>query len=176
MIDASSMLGNFLQSMPGFENLINAVAALLGLLFTGFGVFRLIEYSKETGRITLWSIFACFAAAIGLFNFASSVDSFLQTLWGSGTSVHSLLAYSASSSMPAQTGVALQALIAVFRMMGYWYYISGWVRFKDVGSGHGGRDVTFKSAAIRLVGGVFLINIVATVNAVSSTFGFGDVL
>lgn len=170
------MLGNFLQSFAGFESLINAVAALLGLVFTGFGVFRAIEYVKETGRVSVWSIFACFIAAIGLFNLASSIDSFMQTLWGSGSSVHSLLAYNASSSMPAQTGLALQALIATFRMFGYWYYISGWVRFKDVGSGNGGRDVTFKSAAIRLVGGVFLINIVATVNTVSSTFGFGDVL
>lgn len=179
MIDASNMLGTFLQSFPGFESLLNLLVAFLGVLLTGMAVFKFIEigrFGEQPGGVRWITPVMYLIAGTAMWNFGSSVDSFLETLYGPSTSVHNLLSYSATSRMPEQTKLMMTALIACLRLYGYFTYVRGWLSVRRIGSGQNGSDEVFKAAMIRLFAGVALINIVATVNAVSSTFGFGNVL
>ena len=70
----------------------------------------------------------------------------------------------------------MKAIIACLRLYGYFTYARGWMSVRRIGNGQNGSDEVFKAAMIRLVAGVALINIVETVNLISGTFGFGNVL
>ena len=67
-------------------------------------------------------------------------------------------------------------LIMCIRLIGYVSFIKGWFIFKRIGDGAQGSDEAFSKAMIHLFFGVLAINIVETVNVMSSTVGFGDVL
>lgn len=175
MIDASTMLGSLMQSFPGFENLLNLLVALIGLIFTGMAILKFTQL--ESGHIRLITPFMYLFAGVALFNFGSSADSFLQTVYGPSTSVHNLLSYSGGSSgMPEQSKMFMTVLIASLRLYGYFTFARGWISVRRIGDANNGSDEPFKAAMIRIFAGVGLINIVGTVNVVSSTLGFGKVI
>jgi hypothetical protein len=180
MIDASTMLGTFMQSFPGFEMLLNLGVALLGVCLTGMALFKFVELGKPGGHpggVTWVTPAMYLVSGAALWNFGSSVNVFLETLYGPSTSVSNLLGYSGSSSkMPPETKVMLTALIACIRLYGYFTFARAWMSVRKIGSGQNGSDEVFKGAVIRLFAGVALINIVQTTNWTSGTFGFGDVL
>lgn len=180
MIDASTMLGTFMQSFPGLETFLNLFVALAGLILTGMALFKFIELGKHGGNpggITWITPAMYLVSGAALWNFGSSIDTFLETVYGPSTSVSNLLSYTgASSKMPQETRLMMMALIACIRLYGYFTFAKAWISVRRIGSGQNGSDEVFKSAMIRLFAGVALINIVQTTNVVSSTFGFGDVL
>lgn len=173
MIDASTMLGTLMESFPGLENFLNMLVALLGVIFTGMAVFKFIEF--DHGRVRLLTPFMYLFAGVALWNFASSVNTFLETVYGSSTSVQNLLSYN-GSKLPETTAKMSQMLIMCVRLIGYAAFIKGWLLFKRIGDGSHGSDEAFSKAMIHLFAGVFAINIVETVNIVASTVGFGNVL
>lgn len=173
MIDASTMLGNLMQSFPGIETFLNLLVALLGVVLTILALFKFIAVNN--GQARLITPFVWLFAGVALWNFASGVDSLLETVYGSSTSVHNLLSYS-GSGVSDQTAKFAKVLIWCIRLVGYSAYIKGWLIFKRIGDGSHASDEAFSKAMIHMFFGVAAINIVATVNAISSTFGFGDVL
>lgn len=173
MIDASTMLGNLMESFPGLEDFLNLLVSLLGLIFTGQAVFKFIEV--DHGRARLLTPFMYLLAGVALWNFAGSIDTFLETMYGPSTSVHSLLSYN-GSKLPEQTAKMSKMLIMCVRLIGYAAYIKGWLIFKRIGDGSHGSDEAFSKAIIHVFAGVAAINIVETVNVASSTVGFGNVL
>jgi len=180
MIDASTMLGTFMQSFPGFELFLNLFVALAGVILTGMALFKFIQlgsHGSGPGGVTWITPAMYLLSGAALWNFGSSIDTFLETLYGPSTSVSNLLGYSgASSKMPKETQMMLKALISCIRLYGYFTFARAWISVRKIGSGQNGSDEVFKSACIRLFAGVALINIVQTTNVASSTFGFGDVL
>jgi intracellular multiplication protein IcmC len=180
MVDGSSMLSSVTQSLPGVETLLNASVSLAGLVLTGMAVLKFIEIGRhgDTPGGTHWMTPIMYLlAATALWNFSSSVDSMLETFFGASTSSSNLLSYNASSStLPSQTQAMVSALIMLLRLYGYVTYARGWLTVKKIGSNQNGSDEPFKTAMIRLIAGVALINIVGTVDAISTTFGFGNVL
>ncbi|KAG0163817.1 hypothetical protein DFQ28_003494 [Apophysomyces sp. BC1034] len=173
------MLGTFMQSFPGLEEFLNLGVALLGVLLTGQAVFKFIEIGKfgeQPGGVRWMTPVLYMLAGVALINFAASVDTALETVYGPSTSVRNLLSYSAASGMPKESKLLMQALIACLRLYGYFTYARGWLSVRRIGNGQNGSDEVFKAAMIRLLAGVGLINIVETVNVLSTTFGFGNVL
>ncbi len=173
MIDASTMLGTLMESFPGFENFLNLIVSLLGLIFTGMAVFKFVEFDR--GQARLITPFMYLFAGVALWNFASSVNTFLETVYGSSTSVQNLLSYS-GSKLPETTAKMSKILIMCIRLVGYAAFIKGWLIFKRIGDGSHGSDEAFSKAMIHLFFGVAAINIVETVNIIASTVGFGNVL
>lgn len=173
MIDASTMLGSLMESFPGLESFLNLFVSLLGVVLTGMAIFKFIEFDQ--GRARLITPFMFLIAGAALWNFASSVNTFLETVYGSSTSVQNLLSYS-GSKLPEQTAKMSKMLIMCIRLVGYAAFIKGWLIFKRIGDGNQGSDEAFSKAMIRLFFGVAAINIVETVNIVSSSVGFGNVL
>jgi len=173
------MLGSFMESFPGLESLLNAGVALLGLILTGMSIFKFIEFDKAGGAAAGRSLMTpamYLLSGVALFNFASSIDTALETLWGPSTSVHNLMSYSGTAKASTEFNLMMRALIGVLQLYGYFTYARGWWTVRRIGTGQSGQDEVAKSALIRLLAGVALINIVGTVNTLSSTFGFGDVM
>ena len=170
-----------MASFPGLENLLNVCTALLGISLTGIAIFKFIEAVKYgntapggTHLITPAMYLLCGTA---LLNFAASIDTFLETLYGTSTSVHNLPGYRASNTRLTQQGqLMLKALIACLQLYGYFTFARGWLSMRRIGSGQNGSDELFKIVIVRLFAGIGLINIVETVNVISATFGFGDIL
>jgi len=162
-----------MQSFPGIETFLNLLVALLGVVFTVMALFKFIAVND--GRARLMTPFMFLFAGVALWNFASGVDSLLETVYGPSTSVHNLLSYS-GSTLSDQTAKMAKVLIWCVRLIGYAAYIKGWLIFKRIGDGSNGSDEAFSKAMIHMFFGVLAINIVATVNVISSTVGFGDVL
>lgn len=173
MIDASTMLGTLMESFPGFETFLNLFVSLVGLILTGMAVFKFIDVDHGRGRLI--TPFMYLLAGAALWNFAASINTFLETMYGSSTSVQSLLSYS-GSNLSDQTAKMSKMLIMCIRLIGYVAYVRGWLIFKRIGDGNHGSDEAFSKAAIHLFAGVAAINIVETVNVISSSVGFGNVL
>ena len=117
-----------------------------------------------------------FFCGVALFNFAASIDTALDSFWGGSVSVKNLMSYKGSANMPAQTSELIGVIVLCLRFYGYITYARGWMSMRRIGSGQNGSDEVFKKSLTRLVAGVALINIVGTVNMISETFGFGEVL
>lgn len=173
MIDASTMLGNLMESFPGFENFLNLFVALVGVILSGMAVFKFIEV--DSGRARLITPFMFLFAGVALWNFAASIDTVLETVYGSSSSVRNLLSYS-GSKLPETTAKMSQLLIMCIRLIGYAAYVRGWLVLKRVGDGNHGSDEAFTKGMIHLFFGVAAINIVETVNILASSLGFGNVL
>ncbi len=173
MIDASTMLGSLMESFPGFETFLNLLVSLLGLIITGLAIFKFIEFDHGRGRLLTPFMYLFVGAA--LWNFAGSVNTFLETIYGSSTSVQTLLSYGGPKGSE-QAEKMTKVLIMCVRLIGYAAFVKGWLTLKRIGDGTQGADEAFSRAMIHLFFGAALINIVATVNIVTSTFGFGNVL
>lgn len=180
MIDASTMLGSIMESFPGFVNFLNLFTSLMGVILTGMAIFKFIEFDRLNGNDGGRSLLAPFMyllSGVALWNLGSSVDTFLETIYGPSTSVQTLLSYSSSGSkLPENTAKMAMLLIMCIRLVGYIAFIKGWLILKRIGSGSQGSDEVFSKALVHLFFGVAAINIVETVNIVSSTVGFGNVL
>jgi len=179
MIDATTMLSSFMKSFPGFELLLNVFVGLVGLVLTGTALFKFAELGKhgsQPGGVTWVTPAMYLISGVALFNFASSVNTFLETFYGDSTSVSNLLGYSGGSDMPQQSKLLIQTLVACLRLYGYFTFARALMSMRRIGSGQSGSDEVFKSTSIRLVAGIGLINLIGTANIVSSTFGFGNVV
>lgn len=179
MIDSSTMLGTLMQSFPGISSLFYAITSLLGALMTVLAVLKIVEVNKFAGtpggtRMVTPVMF--FVVGAALWNMSSSVDTLLQTFFGDETSTKNLMSYSAASSASSQFKQMVTALMSVFGLIGYITIAKGWMMARKIGSGQNGSDEAVKGAVIRLIFGTLLVNIVATVNMVSETIGFGKVL
>lgn len=179
MIDAQTALGTFLQSFSGIEDFINVFVAFLGVVLTIMAVFKFVEYGRfgeNMGGVSLLTPVMYLLSGAALFNFAASIDTFLQSIYGPSTSVHNLMSYSGGAGAEEKTVLFLTALVACVRLYGYWSFASGWMTLRKLGSNSHGQNDSFKQALIKLFAGAAMINIVETVNVVTSTFGFGDFL
>lgn len=174
MIDASTMFGSMMASFPGIMSLLNLFTSMVGVILTGMAVFKFIEVDNGHGRLITPFMYLLVGAA--LFNLSLSVDTFLETVYGASTSTQNLLSYNSGGKLSDQASKMTMLLIMCIRLIGYMSYIKGWFIFKKIGDGTQGSDEAFFKAGNHLFFGVMAINIVETVNVISSTIGFGNVL
>lgn len=168
------MLGNIMASFPGIMIFLNLFTSMAGVILTGMAIFKFVEF--DNGHARLITPFMYLLVGVALFNLSSSVDTFLETVYGPSTSVQNLLSYRGGNRLSEQGSKMAMLLIMCIRLVGYVSFIKGWFIFKRIGDGTQGSDEAFSKAMIHLFFGVLAINIVETVNVLSSTAGFGNVL
>lgn len=170
------MAVNLAQLIPDLMTFINAVISILAFgLFLG-AVVKMVAHSKGRDGTRLSTPFLMLLSAVMLWNLGMSVTSMLQTVYGGSSSAESLLSYTDSNNMPEQTNAFLRVLIMFIRVYGYYAFAAGWWKVKNIGAGTQSAEGSVGSAFWHIVGGVAAINIVATVNVVTSTLGFGELL
>lgn len=176
MVDASTMVGSFMQSYPHLVKLLNVIASLSGLAITLGGLYKFTQVPAHHENTKLIVPLMWVLSGVALFNLASSMQTMLVTLFGSGTNVHNVLAYQATGETSAASKQLIQALILCARLYGMWCAIRGLMTLRHIGDAAHRDGNAFKSGMMKLVFGVLLFNIVQSVNAVSSTFGWGNPL
>ena len=83
MNDASSMLASFMESFPGLEQFLNLGVAMVGVILTGQAALKFIEIGKhgeQPGGVRWITPVMYLLAGTALFNFASSIDTALETI------------------------------------------------------------------------------------------------
>ena len=176
MNDGSSIASNLAALIPDAMALLNAVISILAVaLFIG-AVLKFVSYGKGRDGTSLATPVMFLASGVMLWNLGMSANSFLETTFGQGTSTSTLMTYTAGDSMPAQSAAFLATLIMFIRLYGYYAFAAGWWKVRKISAGTQASDGSLASAAMHIAGGVFAINIVQTVNAITSTFGFGELL
>lgn len=169
------MLGSLMESFPGLVNFMNLLTGLIGVILMGTSIFKFIEFDRSNGQVRLITPFMHLFVGAALYFFSASADTMLGTVFGGSASVNSLLAYSGGGVSEKQAQF-IKSMVMVIRLIGYVAFIKGCLLLKKIGDGTHGSDEAFSKAIIHILFGVMAINIVATVNVISSTFGFGDVM
>ena len=176
MNSLDGMISNMVAAMPSFMLLLNVVISLLAVFFVILGVIKMMAVAKRDGTtrsITPWMLLLSGAM---LWNFATSVTAFLETIYGPGTSTDNLLAYTAGDGMPAQSARMLGLLVMCVRLYGYVAVARGMNAIRHIGAGTQSSEGAGNRALWHLFGGALAINIVASVNGITSFIGLGDVL
>ena len=174
--DVGGMVENVVAAIPALLLLLNVVISLSALCFIFFGVYKFTGVAKRDGMTRPLTPWMFLLAGAMLWNFGAATTAFLDTLYGAGTSNHNLLAYSPNASMPKETSRMIEMLVMCVRLFGYVTFARGWYRVTAIGAGKATSEGAFGSAFWMIFGGTLAINIVATVNGVTSFLGFGRVL
>ncbi|KAF1702955.1 hypothetical protein CSC66_09275 [Pseudoxanthomonas kaohsiungensis] len=172
------MVANLKELAPIALELVNVGASLAGLILVVGGLMKFVTHAKygdQQVRIAtpvMWLL-----SGIMLWNLGAAATTALQTVFGDATTTQNLLGYTPSASMTQEGAEMLDALVMVVRLVGYFFFVSGWFSMRNVGAvGQGGGNDAFRSGIYKIGAGACAINIVETVNLVSSFIGFGNVL
>lgn len=176
MNDGSTMLTNLMALMPDAITLLTAITSVVAVALFVVALVKFVRYSKGRDGTRLSTAILMVLAATMLWNLGASATSVLQTFFGENTSTDTLMAYTTKEGMPEQTNAFLKTLVMCVQLYGYYAFVTGWYKVTKIDSGTQSSDGAFASAFWHICGGAAAINIVATVNVISSTLGFGDVL
>lgn len=180
MSAANTMTNNLIELVPLGIELLNVLATVAAVALIVAAAKMLIEHSKtmgaESGNNPRRAMMFVLSAVL-LFNLGASTNTFLQTFYGEATTTQNLIGYTPSSNMTEEGSKMVKAMIYGLRLIGYFFFISGLLKLRNAGEqmAPGGQGA-FQTSLWRIVGGVAAINIVATVNLISSFIGFGNVL
>jgi len=174
--DGTGIIDNIIGMLPSAMALLNVVISVMAVCFVIYAMVKFAALAKRDGMTRPATPWMLLLAGVMLWNFTSAADSALETIFGSGTSTDTLLSYTASNSIPEETSRMLGMLVMCIRFYGYYAFARGWIKVKDIGAGTAAPQGVFGSAAMHILGGALAINIVATVNGITSALGFGDVL
>lgn len=176
MNDASSIAANLAALMPDAVAFMNAIVSLLAAGLFIAAVMKFVSHAKGRDGTRLATPVMLLLSGTMLWNLGMAATSLLETTFGDGTSTSTLMAYSGSQSMPNETQAFLKVLIMGVRLYGYYAFAAGWWKVKNIGAGTAASESAFGSAFWHIAGGIAAINIVQSVNVITTTLGFGDVL
>ena len=176
MPDGTGIIENIISMLPSAMALLNVFISVAAVCFVIYAMVKFAALAKRDGMTRPMTPWLLLLSGVMLWNFTSAADSALETIFGSGTSTETLLSYTASDSIPEETGRMLGMLVMCIRLYGYYAFAKGWFKVTKIGAGTAAAEGAFGSASMHILGGALAINIVATVNGVTSALGFGDVL
>jgi hypothetical protein len=172
MPTASSLLEAFGNNFPGLTQLLTMLAYGIGM-WAGVSAVGLLQRRQRFDGSVTWGGIVLRAAlcATGLY-LPTAVSSAQETLFASPT----ILSYSVGSAVSESGRIVLDVVIRFVQLVGLWAFLWGWVLLNrahgrgpyDPGLGH--------KALAHLVGGIFCMNIVATVQGVAQSFGLEALL
>jgi len=179
MSAANTMTKNLVELVPLGIDAINVLASVIAVAMVVMAASRLVsnaKYGEREGGNELRKPLMLFIAGIFLWNLGASATTLLQTIYGDSTTTQNLIGYTPSSNMTSEGTAMVKAMVMGLRLIGYFFLVSGLAALRNVGSPSGGSNSPFQTSLWRILGGVAAINIVATVNIISSFIGFGNVL
>lgn len=172
MPTAVSMLEAFQANFPGLTQLLTMLAYLIGMVTGVSAVLMAQRRARFDGQATVTGIAIRAGLCATCLYLPTAVSSGQETLFGAPT----ILSYSAGTAVGAQGKIALDAVIGFVQLVGLWAFLYGAVLLNRAHSrsvydpGLGGK------ALAHLVGGVFGMNIVATMQTVAQSFGLEQLL
>lgn len=171
---AGPMILQAAQSLPGLTTAAAALCYLLGVVFMVMGINSLREANEhgQRGQGSWKSGFVTMLVGTVLINIPEAVTTILTTVYQSTLmNGDSPLAYS-GGSLDGNSKLVMGAIVKFIQFVGFLAFVRGWLILKAVGDG-GGQDASMGKAITHIFGGTMAINIVATTNIISDTFGIG---
>lgn len=180
MNTASGMIGNFLEQLPYAMAMIDTLIAVFGMTLMAYAVYKFViaadakqkRHPLTNGRTSYFMIpFGCLLAGVMMWNRLLTAGLMLSTFYGDGMTTNTLLDYP-GGGFNDEFDKLIMAVSLIFRVFGYYlFFFKGWFQFRKFGD-----EGVFKEASTYIIFGTFLINNVATVNGLSTLFGFGSII
>lgn len=145
---------------------------MIGLVFIFRGVMEMKQYGEmratnsAQARMKPTLIFMGVGAAF-LF-YPSLINSSLNTVFGE----NNILQYTESGGLSGQGQIILQTVELMLRLIGYISFFRGWVLMTQL-AGQQAQQGTLGRSLAHIFGGIFLVNIFATWQIITTFFGFG---
>lgn len=176
MITIDQMLINLSESIGPVENLVKALAIVIGMAFIFKALYQLKIYgdlrtmmSSQTGVKEPLSYLFIGALFIYL---PSMIEMMMLTVFGQ----ESPLDYSGSVN-GRTTAEFVKAALRIMQLIGWISFIRGWmILAKSSSQGAAGQGIKFSKGITHVIGGLLAINIVGTANIIGSTLGLGELL
>ena len=169
--DASAMLLNLQQSLPGLFHLAVGSAYVMGIAFIIKGIYDLKIYGESRTMMSANSnikgpLLTLLVGAMCVFS-PSAFHVVMNTTFG----YSSVLAY---NQFPTSSGQSLSEdaiiILQIIQVIGAYAFVRGWVLLARSASSQGAHGL-FGRGLVHVVGGVFAINIVGTCNVIANTLG-----
>ncbi len=174
-MDVGAAVNNLTGAFSSLTNLVIAISYITGvaLVFRGFAMYRAfgqhITMQSKGGEVAGPMVFIVVGAM--LIYLPSTLGSSMITIFGTETAdTSSLLSYSPNEGGQNWENIS-EVLRSYMNLIGMIAFVRGWIILAKMGH-PGAQPGSVAKGITHVVGGVLLINIVATVNALKQLFGF----
>lgn len=168
-LNVEEMLLSLQQSLPELANLAIGGAYVMGIAFIFKGLYDMKMYGESrtmmSGHNSIKApLFYMFIGAMCIYS-PSAFHAVMLSTFGY-SSVLSYEELNVSQSLSDSAIVVLQ----IVQVIGIYAFFRGWILLARSSSGQGGHGL-FGRGLIHVVGGIFAMNIVGTINVILATFG-----
>jgi hypothetical protein len=164
------MLETFRESFPGLTQLLTALAYLFGMI-AGTQAVLLFRRRQHDHSITSAAIITSFLTCATFLYLPTAIDAGQETFFGSPT----ILSYSAGSAVSKEGQVVLDTVLQFVQLVGLWAFIWGFALLKRAHARVFEPALNGK-AVTHIIGGIFCLNIVASLQLLAETFGLEQLL
>lgn len=172
-MDLSQMVVNFANEIVGPAwILLWALATVVGVWYVGTAILRMVRAARIPGQqvITTGDILPVLIIGALLANLSTVIN----TIWnsfGSGTASYAAISYAGLDEF-GRFKDAINAVLTIASIAGGFFFFKGLVILKKACDGHssqGANDVVWR-AITHMIGGAFLVQIPAVIDAFRETF------
>jgi len=169
-------LANITQAFSSIETLIRATTYVIGVSFVVKGLFMAKVFGSQTmasaQRGEIGGILVHIFIGALLIYLPSTLNTSLMTVFGTtSVSGYGELAYNRVSGAE-QWGALKQIAIKYLTLIGYISFIRGWIVLAKSGGHQGAQQGGVGKGLMHIIGGILLINGVATFNILAKTLGY----
>ena len=170
-ITFTTFLSNLQRQIPYLSAFISALMYLVGFMFIFRSIMEMKQYGEmrtmNSSQARMKPTMVYLAIGAGLIFYPSMISTSLNTVFGSDN----ILGYP-GGSVTKQGTLLVETVTLAFRLIGYIAFFRGWVIMTQTASQQA-KQGTVGRALSHIIGGIFLINIIATWQILITFFGLG---
>lgn len=167
----ADILNNVANNMPSVQRLISGGAYIMGIGFAFKAMYSLKNYGEMRtagSQASIKEALIYLIVASVLIYMPTAIQVLLMTNFGSPN----ILAYSPTSGgginiLFSSSAIGLPLTI-IIQTIGLWAFVKGWVMIARTASG-GQQQGGISKGLVHVMGGIFAINIVETINIINNT-------
>ena len=160
---------NLEKSLGPIWQFISALCYVMGIWCVALAIFKLEQYGKMTvmmaTQASMTSSIAYLVVGAGLLFIPSLMDVSMVTVWGYNT--NDIRGYDDSDPYSDIMG----PIFDLVKVIGYIAFVRGWILLVRLGNHGGSPPGTLSKGLMHMIGGIFAINIVGTIDVLKNTFG-----
>ena len=166
------LLHNLAQTLPAVGKLVAALMYLIGFILIFRGLYALKQYGELRTMMSVNADLKTPIILIGvgavLIFYPTLINVSLSTVYGNTN----ILSYTDNSNWSQQSNQAIEDVSLLLRLIGYISFFRGWMLMTHL-AGQGSPPGTFGKALMHIIGGILLVNIIATWDIIETTLGLG---
>lgn len=165
----AEMLQNLNTNIPMVKQLVVGFCYVFGIAMIMRAVFMFKRYGEMrtmmANSISMQKPAIVLFIGCGLYFLPTLINHSIESLYAYGSS--SVMEYPAATSWSA----VINPLIQIVKLLGLVVFIKGWILLGRYGGEGGNQPGTGGKAVMHMVGGILAMNIVATMDIITASFG-----